>query len=313
MILVTGASGTVGTELVARLLARGARVRAAVHHPGEILAAAPEAQHVVVDYDRPETLDMALEGCRFLYQVTPDAPDQVRLARNIVNAAARAGVQFLVKQSTLGADTESFEMARRHREIERYIEESGIPHAFLRPNCFMQKFAMTHGESIRREGKFYLAEGDARVSYIHALDVAAAAVEVLLRPEAHAGNAYTLTGPEALTAEEVARRLSATLQREIHYVAVSAEEMIDRYAEAGVPAWLAELLIERAAFHIDNGAAHVTETVLDLTHHRPSPFERFARQYADAFLPPIQRELPLHVRPEDEGRRPRRGERRAGR
>jgi uncharacterized protein YbjT (DUF2867 family) len=161
MILVTGATGTVGSQVVQELLEKGARFFAGVHsRPLDIEG----VESRTIDYDRPETLPPALEGVRTVYLVSYETLHE----KAMVAAARDAGVERIVKQSAWRAADEGFIVGRSHREVERAIEGSGMAWTFLRPNMFMQNLMTVHGESIRRENVLYESAEDARVSYIDA-------------------------------------------------------------------------------------------------------------------------------------------------
>jgi uncharacterized protein YbjT (DUF2867 family) len=145
VILVTGAAGNVGTELVKQLSAAGAIFRAGVHsnkRSDKIGTIPSRAQLIEMDYDKPETLRRACEGVGRIFLLTPDSPRAVELASNLVKEAKKAGVRHIVKHSNiLVTEMEpATNYARLHREAEQIIEESGIQFTFLRSNDFMQNF-----------------------------------------------------------------------------------------------------------------------------------------------------------------------------
>jgi uncharacterized protein YbjT (DUF2867 family) len=146
-ILVTGGTGTVGSEVVKQLLsAKGERgkqdmvVKAAARSANNSTFKDLGVQVVQLDYNKPDTLSAALIGIDKLFLLTPFQSNMVELTSNLVNEAKKAGVKYIVKQSVLGADVEpGIIPTRLHRQAEKIIEESGIPFTFLRPN-FMQNF-----------------------------------------------------------------------------------------------------------------------------------------------------------------------------
>ena len=133
-----------------------------------------------------------------------------------LEAAKSAGVKHIVKQSVMGADEESYSLANIHRPIEKAIERSGLAWTFLRPNSYMQNSVTFMGETIRAEGTFYSSTEQAKISHVDVRDIVAVAVKVLTGPNCE-GKAYTLTGPDALTYDELAGELSKALGRQIRH------------------------------------------------------------------------------------------------
>ncbi|WP_345072421.1 SDR family oxidoreductase [Hymenobacter fastidiosus] len=288
-ILVTGATGTVGSELVKALTNRGLTVRAGVHSliKGERLRQLdPGVQLVEIEYSRPESLRVALTGVDRMFMITPFSEDQVEIGKRLVDAARQAGVQQVVKLSAAGAEAEpGIQLGRWHREVEQYLEQSGLAYTLLRPGGFMQNFLNYNGDSIRREGQFYMPVGAGQVSYIDVRDIAAAAAAILSAPDsAHYGQAYTLTGPAAVSGHDVAAALSQATGRAISYVDVPEEAAAQAMAQA--PAWLRESMLELQRLYKAGYAAGVTPTVEQLTSCPARTIEQFAKDYRQQFQAP---------------------------
>jgi uncharacterized protein YbjT (DUF2867 family) len=142
-ILVTGATGTVGGEVVKQLSSTGQKVRASVRSTTRVTSndKLKDVELVEMDYNKPETLVTAFKGADKLFLLTPASPKAAELAANLVKEAKKNGIKHIVKQSVMGADSElDVAHLRLHRQAEKMIEESGIPFTFLRPNDFMQNF-----------------------------------------------------------------------------------------------------------------------------------------------------------------------------
>ena len=274
MILVTGASGTVGSEVVKALGGRSAGVRAGYRTRPQNVPAGVES--VKLDYERPETIRPALQGVDTLFLLS----NTVDPERKVVDEAKRAGVKRIVKLSVIGAAEEGFTFARWHRAVEKYIEASGLGWTFLRPNGFMQNVVTYMGETIRSQSAIYSPAGNAAASHVDARDVGAVGARVLT-DKGHEGKAYELTGPAALTYGQIAEILSRVLGRTIGYVPISPEQYRQAAVAAGTPEGYADALVDLNRYYLEGKASVVTPAVRQLTGRDPIPFEQFARDYAD--------------------------------
>lgn len=271
MILVTGASGTVGSEVTRTLAAMGVRVRAAYHSRPERVGA---GEAVRLDFADPQSLAAALRDVDTVFLLS----GQVAPETALVPAADAAGVRRIVKLSVWGAAEERFRFAQWHRAVERAVEASGLLWTFLRPNGFMQNLVTYNGAMIRAQGAFALPAGDARISHVDVRDIAAVAAAVLTQP-GHDRKAYRLTGPRALSYVEVAEILSTALGRKITYLPVSDQEYKQGALAAGVPEAYADALLDLNRFYREGGAEEVSEDVKLVTWKDPVPFEDFARDH----------------------------------
>ncbi|KAA9338507.1 SDR family oxidoreductase [Hymenobacter busanensis] len=285
-ILITGATGTVGSELVRALANRGATVRAGVHSviKGDRLKHLnPEVQLVELAFERPETLVPAFTGVDRVFLITPFSPEQVAVARQLIDAAKAAGVKQVVKLSALGAEAEpGIQLGRWHREAEQYLAQSGLSYAIVRPSSFMQNFITYHADGIRQQGAIYLPLGQGRLSYIDAQDIAAAAAAILLDdPIRHHGRAYPLTGSEALSTDEVARIIGQAAGRDVRYV--DLPEDAARQGMQGAPQWLVDAMMELNAIGKAGYAATVAPDLERLTGRPARTFAEFAQDHRTAF------------------------------
>ena len=274
MILVTGATGKIGQEVVAGLQSRGARFRAGLRSPDK----ARGYEAIAFDFDRPETFASALEGVDRLFLLTSGGTEREIPA---VEAARRAGVSRIVKLSVWGAENEDFAFARHHRAVERALEKSGLAWTFLRPNGFMQNFLGLAG-SIRSQSAFYQPGADFRYSIIDARDVAAAAV-LALTEEGHEGRAYRLSGPETLSNVDIADKLSRAVGKKISAVFVTEDQYTQGLIAAGVPPDYAAEIVDLDRHYRTGACEEVTPWVGRLTGRAPGSFDAFARDFAGAW------------------------------
>ncbi|OON66181.1 SDR family oxidoreductase [Hymenobacter sp. CRA2] len=287
-ILVTGATGNVGSELVRALSNRDVHVRAGVHSviKGDRLRHLnPDVQLVELDFERPETLTVAFTGVDRVFLVTPFTDTQVQMGQQLIDAAKAARVKQVVRLSVMGAEAEpGIQLGRWHREVERYLAQSGLPYAILRPNSFLQNFINYQGESIRQQGAIYQPLGEGRISYIDVFDIAEVAAAILTDDiPKHHGRAYALTGPQALSTQEVAAAIGQAAGRPVQYVDVPEETA--RQAMQGAPQWMIDSMMELHALGRAGHAAGITPDVERLTGRRPRTVQEFAQENRAAFLP----------------------------
>ena len=278
MILVSGASGTVGGEVVKALGGSGAKFRAGYRSRPQNVPEGVES--VALDFDKPETIRPALAGVDTVFLLS----NMVDLERKVVDEAKRAGVKRIVKLSVNGAAEEGFTFARWHRAVERHIEASGVPWTFLRPAGFMQNFYNYTGETIRKQSAIYSSAGNGAGAHIDARDIGAVAAGVLTG-KGHEGKAYELTGPQALTNAQAAEILSRVLGREIRYVPITHEQYKQGALAAGMPPAYVDALVDLDRYYAAGRMTVITPAVKRLAGRDPIRFEQFAKDYADKFRP----------------------------
>ena len=281
-ILVTGATGSNGTELLKRFAAGEIPVRAMTRNPSHADAiASPTTQIVAGDFDDPASLRAPLQGIRAAFLLSNSSEDAERQQLDFVEAARQSGVSHIVKLSALDASTDSSaRFLRYHARVEAAIEEAGIAHTFLRPNLFMQGF-LGFASLIKEQSIFPAPMGAGKISVVDVRDIMDIAF-LALTQSGHENVTYDITGPQALTHEEIAEQLSRALGRTISFLDVTPDEMRQTLVDAGFPQWQADGLLEEYAGWSQNSAAQITPDVLDVTGHEARTFAQFADDYADA-------------------------------
>lgn len=280
MILITGASGNVGREVLKQVAGRGAKVRAAFQSVSKAAAAPSGVEIVTMDYNQPQTVQAALKGVERVFLVGPPTQNLTTLERRAVDEIKRSGIKQVVKLSAMGGRDAIF--PRQHAESEDYIKASGVAYTFLRPNGFMQNFVIYNSGTINTQNAFYGVQGDGAVSHIDLRDIAAVAVKTLTE-DGHEGKTYTLTGPQPLTNARVAQILSDDTGREIQYVDLPVDQFKQALLGAGVPEWSANALIDLQQLYRRGGASAITHDVEQLLGRKPISFEQFSRDHAQAF------------------------------
>lgn len=278
-ILVTGATGIVGSELVSLLVGRGVEVKAGTRNPERARNLfEPGVEIVELDYRQPATFDAAVEWAdRVFLQPPPFDADAYDTLAPLLDWAVQAGAGHVVTLSAMGMAVRGDLPIRR---LEKHLASLGVDYTFLRPNLLMQNFRREFlGDRIRRTGSFAMPVGDAAVSMVDGRDVAAVAAAALTGTD-HMGRAYTLTGPEAMTHEQMATVLSEVAGRPVHFENCSDEDMAGWLTGAG---WSPEITGVVIALYQSVRAgvrAEVTDDVERVLGRPARSFREFARDYA---------------------------------
>jgi uncharacterized protein YbjT (DUF2867 family) len=280
-VLVTGATGTVGSHVVAGLADRDVAVRAAVRDPGAARGRFDEdVEAVAFDFERPETWGEAFEGVDAMFLVRPPAIGRVkRHLLPAVDAAVRVGVSHVVYLSVLGAERNP---VLPHHTVEDHLRTVDASHTFLRASFFMQNLTEVHREEIAERGEVFVPAGDGATSFVDARDVAAVGVAALTEP-GHGGRAYDVTGPEALTYHEVADVLSDVLGREVTYPRPGAVAFALRELRSGTDLAFAGVMLAIYTTARLGFAGRVTDDVEAVLDREPRTLRTFVADHADAF------------------------------
>ena len=234
--------------------------------------------------ENTETVRKALTGVSTLLMVSAsEHPDRLAQHTSFVDAAAAAGVEHVVYTSFAGAAPDcTFTLGRDHYATEEHIRASGMTFTFLRDNLYADFLVGMVGEDCVLRGP----AGDGRVAAVAMDDVADAAAAVLLDPRPHAGSAYTLTGPEALTLDEIADRLSAALNRRVTYERETVEEAYASRASYGAPQWQLDAWVSTYTSVAKGEVAEVTDDIQRLTGHPATSLADLIARGSGAYEPP---------------------------
>jgi len=276
MILVTGATGNVGRELVPLLAAGGTPVRALVRDSK--VASDARIEWVKGDLERPETLVSAMKGIEGVYTVSP-MTEQIA---HLISAAKTAGVRHFVKQSTIEADR-SLGPGKWHREQELMIERSGMDWTFLRPTLMMSNVIQWWGHTIETQGRVYFPGGNGKAAPVDPRDIAVLACAVLTQP-GHVGRTYDVTGPELLSAREMVQVLSKVLQKRIQYVRTPIFVAALAMRRFGASWELTDAIKETFGAWDRNEYASVSDAVERVTGIKPRTFEVWCRDHHSSFV-----------------------------
>ncbi|WP_413587520.1 NmrA family NAD(P)-binding protein [Bdellovibrio sp. HCB274] len=280
-ILVTGATGKIGQEVVGRLLGRRAHFVAASHRDSIF---APEVRHLKLDLGERSLVAEMTKEIDLLFLNLPISESMLLFAQNTIMSAKNSGVRFLILNSILGADAESeFLLHRMHGQVEEMARDSRIPFAIIRPNLFMQSFVSRHGESIR-QGALFLPEGESRSSYVDIRDVADVAIKVIENPWLYEHRTISLTGPEALSNEDALNKISSVLGRRVSYVPVTEESAKHRMLREGISPWMTEAFLSLHRSVRQEMAALIHPSNEQVRGVAPRTFDDFCREVSHQWL-----------------------------
>ncbi len=280
-ILVTGATGNVGSEVVKCLLEMNEPVVAAAideldaqNVPGE------DTETVLFRFGEGETYRDAFKGVGKLFLMRPPQISDVRTYLfPVVDYAKEVGVRQIVFLSLLGVENQRFVP---HYKVEKHLQASGVPYTLLRPSFYMQNLNTTHRAEIRDRDEILIPVGKARTSFLDVRDIGAVAAKVLTEP-GHENRAYELTGGDALDYYQVADLFSHVLAREITYRNPSIPRFIRYHRRQGVP--LPSVLIMAGLYTATRfgSGKKVTGDVAELLGRRPIAMRQYIEDYAGAW------------------------------
>ena len=271
-VLVTGATGNVGSAVIRELLERGAAVRALVRDVGAPLPSGVERS--LGDFEDPLSIAAALDGVDRVFLASADGPRKVEHETAVIDAAA--DVELIVKASTHGARVGSplkpFDWNGRS---EAYLRDSGVPSVVL-ASCFYMTNLLAAADTVRTRGVLPAPAGEGRIAMIDPRDVGAVAASVLTGT-GHEGRTYRLTGAAAIGYREVASELSKATGAPVQFVDVPPPAARDGLAAAGMPDWLVDHLDGVFALIRAGEFEETTDTVRVITGREPRSFTEFAR------------------------------------
>ena len=279
-VLVTGATGNTGSLLVPALLRAGVDVRILVRDEAKAKPLKDLGAEVVLgDLDKPETILPAVKNVDKIYLLTWNGETQLQQAKNVIDAAKKSGNPHIVRHSMWGS--ENSRIIKQGYKIEEILKASGLPWTILKPTFYMQNTMMA-AQTISSDGVIYWDMKDGKLGMIDVRDIADAAFAVITG-KGHEGKEYILTGPEAISFNDVAKIFSNVLDTEIKYVSVPGEAALQSMVGMGLPEWIAKGYVELSEGFSENFANSTTRNVEILTGHPSRSFEQFASDFARVF------------------------------
>lgn len=282
MILLTGVTGKTGGETARQLLAKGAKLRAIVRNEAkaaDLKAAGVEL--VVGDVADAETVRRALKGVEKAFLTLPNGRNQEAQEKQFADLAVAAGVQHLVKMSSMEAVAHAeTPIPKAHWAVEEYIRASGIGWTMVKPNFFMQNL-LSSAAGIKANRKFSLPMGNGTTGMADIRDIAAVCAEVLTG-KGHAGKSYEITGPEVLTFHDVADRFTAVLGEKVEYVPMPTDQFRERMKNVLEP-WHLNAVCELFREIAEIGLDHTTDTFRQLMGREPRSVTQFIQDHVALF------------------------------
>ncbi len=278
-MLVTGATGNIGGAIVTLLKEKNADFVAATSS-----RSIDGVDSVALNFADIQSLEAAMQGISTLFMVLANHPDMVTWGKNVIDAAKKCGVKYIVRSGGSLADGNSAIGVRKVlAETDQYLKESGIDYTITAPNYFMQNFINFHGDDYKN-GALYLPAGDGKVAWVDVRDIAAINAEVLLNPEKYRNQTLTITGPAALSYTEAVTAMNNALGKNTKYVAVSDEDAIKAMTEMKFPEFLIDLMMDLNKCIREGFAEETTTTVKDVTGSDAISFEQFVQDNKGAWI-----------------------------
>jgi uncharacterized protein YbjT (DUF2867 family) len=284
-VLVTGASGLSGSLAIKEFEQRGTPVKALVRDRSKVeyMEGNPMIEIVEGNMDISNSLSQALEGVESVFLISSADSRMLETQCNFIDACKKAGVRHVLKFS--GAepdfDAQKFLFTRMHEQIEDYLETSGMQWTHLRPSQFMQVY-LREARTINEDDAFYLPFGNIELAPVDVSDVVKMGYEILTGT-GYEGRSFNVTGPEALTMDQVAQRISKAAGRTIRYVPITIEARAEKLIAAGVPSYMVNALNDQARERLKRTDSRLCLDAYTELNVRPTYFEEFAVRNAIAF------------------------------
>jgi len=285
VILVVGAAGNLGRDVVHELASRGIPVRAMYREFADKEEAPPPGVTLVEgDFRKLETLVRALDGVDAAFLVSKEMPGVIEREGAFIEAARRAGTRRIVKLARLFAAPDASSILHRLQwQIVEELRASGVPYTVVRPQAFMQN-VLLDAPTIQATDVIYSAMGPARLAYMDRRDVAAAVATVLLE-DGHTGEDYAVSGPALLDYAEITAQLAKAIGRPLTCIDVPVEAALQGMLGMGLPGWFAEAYAGIIQFAKEGPPQVLTTKFQDIVGRPPTSFAQFASEQRSAFMP----------------------------
>lgn len=282
-ILVTGATGTIGSFVVKGLNHLKADFVAMVRSEEKAKALNEKGIDTVIgDLEDIKSLEKALAGIDRVFLLSATSPDSPKQQGNLVKVAKEKGIKRIVKVSARGTDSDAtFNIGRWHAVTETEIKDSGMNYTFLHCHSFLQNLFFEEG-TIKEQNAIYSSMGYGKIGMVDARDIAAVAIYALT-DKGHEKKTYVLTGPKAVSYDDVVSVLSQHLGREIKYIPVELEVSRKVMIDSGMPKWLADDLTTINKLYSEDKGSELSGDVEKVTGQKPISLKEFIQDYGYRF------------------------------
>lgn len=287
MILVTGATGRTGQHVVDHLTAHNQRVRVLTRAPANVPDCWAEVEVAVGDLNDSDALARAMRDVRAVFVLSPMDPMLDEMEQNVFDTAVASGVEHIVKMSTTKPEPESpIPWWRAHWRAENALRNAGAQWTILRPNG-ISFFLLEHAQAVRERGLFRTAAGVGRMALIDADDIGAVAARVFESPAVYDNRVLNLTGPVAVSYDDVADVLTSLTGHTVSHLDISPNEAKCSMLQAGLAQWQVDGIVANWQMTRDGsgGFDRVTDAVESIVGRRPLDLEKFLGAHRDAFTP----------------------------
>lgn len=288
-IVVFGSTGTIGAEVLRLLSKRNCLVRGVIRTPAREVPIILNGNnnnvtYVSVDLRSKEQIKRACAKADIIFMLTGTSPMQIILETNIIEVAQELDIKRIVKLSAPVVPSNIYvEVSDWHRKIERKLASSGIEHCFLQPHSFMQNWER-NTFTIKYFGKIYGAMGNAERNYVDSRDVAEVAVKCLLLDKDLKGKSVVISGPEAISHESMAKRISHVTNRKIVYENITREEFMRKLTkQAKLPLWLARHIVEIDVLAVNNPEPK-NDTIQTILNRKPRIMDAYLQETGHCFM-----------------------------
>jgi len=284
-ILLTGATGKVSTAAIHALEGRGHKLIGLVRDPAKAASlAALGVELRTGDLEKPRSLEQgAFAGVDVAWILTPPGPLASYQSSNALWAARQAGVKHVVRMSAVGAAHDAPTVnSRSHALSDAELERSGIAYSIVKPHFFMQNLMMG-AQTVAEQGTLYMPFGQAKLPMIDARDIGLAVAEILANPAPHVGKTYTLTGPQAVSLDQVAAALGEAAGKPVKYQPTPVEALVEQMVKFGVDDFGQTAMRDYFTAYSRGWQDAVTPAMKQITGKEPRGIGEFARDHAAVF------------------------------
>jgi uncharacterized protein YbjT (DUF2867 family) len=283
-VLVTGATGSIGSLVIPELIKRGVAVRAYVRNTDKASnLSARGATLFEGDFSDQQALNRAAAGTDAVLAITPANPNAVEQGEAILKATLNAGTPYYVRISAIGAAPDApTANGRLHYQSDQALIASGLPYTILRPHYYMQNL-FASAPTIKADGNMYWGMGDGKLGMIDIRDIADACVSLLVQG-GHEGKIYTPTGPATISFHDIASIIAESLGKPVQYIPISIETVGAAIREAGWGDWGAQVMMDYSRAYAAGWGDFVNNDVKTITGQQPRSFAQFNEEILSGAL-----------------------------